>query len=32
MGCITNQLPSATNIYWTKEWYEFGKTAIKVVD
>ena len=27
----TNTLPSATNIYWSKHWWEFGKTAIKVV-
>ena len=27
----TNTLPSATNIYWSKHWCEFGKTAIKVI-
>ena len=27
----TNVAPSATNIYWSKHWWEFGKTAIKVV-
>ena len=32
MGSITNQLPSATNIYWTKKWYQIGRTAIKVID
>lgn len=32
MGMVTNQLPSATNIYWTKQWYEFWKTAIKIMD
>ena len=32
MGAFTNQLPSATNIYWTKHWYEFWKTAIKIME
>ena len=32
MGLMTNQLPSATNIYWTKHWYEFWKTAIKIME
>ncbi len=32
MGTVTSQLPSATNIYWTKHWYEFGKTAIKLIN
>lgn len=32
MGITTNQLPSATNVYWTKHWYEFWKTAIKIVE
>ena len=32
MGMVTNQLPSATNIYWTKHWYEFWKTAIKIME
>ncbi|MCI6007319.1 hypothetical protein ACTQ3M_04685 [Oscillospiraceae bacterium LCP25S3_E10] len=25
MNTPTNQPTSATNIHWTKEWYEFGK-------
>ena len=32
MGVATNQLPSATNVYWSRKWYEFGKTVIKIVD
>ena len=32
MGVPTSQLPSATNIHWTKKWYEFGKTVIQIVD
>ena len=32
MNVVTRQLPSATNIHWTKKWYEVWKTAIKVVD
>jgi hypothetical protein len=32
MGAFTNQLPSATNIYWTKHWYEVWKTAIKIME
>ena len=32
MGVSTTQLPSVTNVYWTKKWYEFGKTVIKIVD
>ncbi len=32
MGIVTNQPPSATNVYWTKKWYEFWKTTIKIID
>lgn len=32
MNTPTNQPPSATNIHWTKEWYEFGKKVIKVIE
>ncbi len=32
MNTFTNQPPSATNIHWTKKWFEFWKTAIKVVN
>ena len=32
MGVTTSQLPSVTNVYWAKRWYEFGKTVIKIVD
>lgn len=32
MGFPTNQMPSATNIYWSKYWYEFWKTAIKIIE
>ena len=32
MGVATSQMPSATNVYWSKKWYEFGKTVIKIVD
>jgi hypothetical protein len=31
MGLRTMQAPSATNVFWTKNWWEIGKTAIKVV-
>lgn len=30
MNVSTPQMPSATNVYWTKKWYEFWKTSIKV--
>jgi hypothetical protein len=30
MGLITQQAPSVTNVFWTKNWYEFWKSAIKV--
>jgi|GEM_PF-2065059 len=30
MNIPTQQMPSATNVYWTKKWYEFWKTQIKV--
>ena len=32
MNTPTNQLPSVTNIHWTKKWYEFWKKAIKVIE
>ena len=32
MGVVTSQAPSATNVYWVKKWYEFGKTVIKIID
>lgn len=32
MGLPTGQLPSATNVYWAKKWYEFCKTVIKIID
>ena len=30
MNMVTPQVPSITNVYWTKKWYEFWKTSIKV--
>lgn len=27
----TNLMPSVTNIYWSKQWWEIGKVVIKVV-
>lgn len=30
MGMSTNMSPSATDIYWTKKWYEIWKKAIKI--
>lgn len=32
MGVYTSQMPSSTDIYWTKSWYEFGKKTIKIVE
>ena len=32
MNIPTNQRPSATNIHWTKKWYEFWKKSIKVIE
>lgn len=32
MNTPTKQPPSATNISWSKNWYEFWKTSIKVGD
>jgi hypothetical protein len=32
MNIPTKDLPSATNIYWTKKWYEFWKKPIKVLE
>ncbi len=32
MNTITNDLPSATNVYWTKKWYQFWRKKIKIVE
>ena len=32
MGVPTEQMPSATNVYWYKEWYEFWKIAIEIIE
>ena len=32
MNTVTSELPSATNIYWTKKWYQFWKKSIKIVE
>lgn len=32
MGTVTSQLPSVTNVYWAKKWYQIGRIAIKVVE
>ncbi len=32
MNMPTQQVPSATNIHWSKKWYEFWKRGIKVLD
>ena len=32
MNTPTAQSPSATNVYWTKKWYEFGKKTIKILE
>jgi RHS repeat-associated protein len=32
MNIVTSDLPSATNIYWTKKWYQFWKKTIKIVE
>lgn len=32
MGMSTSQMPSATDIYWRKSWYEFGKKTIKIME
>lgn len=32
MGNATMQMPSATNIYWSKKWYQIGRRVIQVVD
>ena len=31
MGTYCTDIPSATNVYWIKKWYEFGKIAIKII-
>ena len=32
MGQPTTQEPSTTNVYWWKEWYEFWKTVIEIIE
>lgn len=32
MNMYTQQPPSATDIYWSKKWYEIGKRVIKVTE
>lgn len=32
MNTATSDLPSATNIYWTKKWYQFWRKTIKIVE
>ena len=32
MGCATNQLPSAMNVYWARKWFEIGKKVIELID
>jgi hypothetical protein len=32
MNTKTFDVPSAMNVYWTKKWYEFWKTKIKILD
>lgn len=32
MGLPTSQLPSVTNVYWYKKWYEIGKKVIEIID
>lgn len=32
MNISTQQVPSATNIHWSKKWYEFWKRGIRVLD
>jgi hypothetical protein len=32
MGTPTEQQPSATNVYWWREWYEIWKTVIEIIE
>ena len=32
MNTVTKDLPSATNVYWTKKWYQFWRKTIKIVE
>lgn len=32
MNIPTQQFPSATNVHWTKKWYEFWKKSIEVLE
>lgn len=31
MNTATNDIPSATNVYWTKKWYQFWRKTIKIM-
>ena len=32
MNISTSDIPSATNVYWTKKWHQFWKKSIKIID
>ena len=32
MNTATSDLPSVTNVYWTKKWYQFWRKTIKIVE
>ena len=32
MNTATSDLSSATNVYWTKKWYQFWRKTIKIVE
>ena len=32
MNIRSSDPPSATNVYWTKKWYEFWKRTIRIVE
>ena len=32
MNTATKDLPSSTNVYWTKKWYQFWRRRIKIVE
>ena len=32
MNTTTQDLPSVTNVYWTKKWYQFWRKTIKIVE
>ena len=32
MNTATQDLPSTTNVYWTKKWYQFWRKTIKIVE